>query len=66
MTDRIKGLSVTLRPDMRDDDAERVISAIRLLSGVIDVCPHVADLDHYFAVTTARQDLIKKLWDVLK
>lgn len=68
MSDRIKGLTVTLRPDMRDDDAEHVINAIRLLSGVIDVRPHVADTDHHFRVMHAKEELRQKLrqilWDV--
>lgn len=66
MTDRLKGLVVTLKPDFREDDARKVIDAIKLLHGVIDARPMVADMDHYFAVATARSELINKLWEVLK
>lgn len=65
MSDRIKGLTVTLRPDMRDDDAECVINAIRLLAGVVDVRSHVADMDHHLAVITAKHEIQKKLRDIV-
>lgn len=65
MSDRIKGLTVTLRPNMREDDAQCVINAIKMLNGVIDVKAHVANLDHNFAVTTAKRDLQQKLRDIL-
>lgn len=66
MSDRIKGLTVTLEADYRDDNAAPVIEAIRLLRGVIDVVPEVADAHHYMAVVQARNILRKKLWDALE
>lgn len=66
MTDRIKGLTVLLEPDKRDDDAEYIINAIRMIKGVVSVKSHIADMDHHFAVETARRELTTKLWDVLK
>jgi hypothetical protein len=64
MTDRIKALTVVLVPNMRDDDVEPIINAIRLLTGVIDVRSHVADLDHVSAVAQAKYELRKRLHDV--
>ena len=66
MTDRIKGLTVLLEPDKREDDAECIINAIRMIKGVVSVESHVADIDHHLAVDTARRELANKLWDVLK
>ena len=63
MTDRIKGLTVTLRPNVRDDDAEEIISAIKLLAGVIEVEPHVED-DH-FAMNQAKWELKQEMWKIL-
>ncbi len=66
MTDRIKGLTVLLEPDKRDDDAEYIINAIRMIKGVVSVKSHIADMNHYFAVETARRELTQKLWEALK
>lgn len=43
MTDRLSGFQVTMRTDVRDDDAEAVISAIRMIKGVADVRPILAE-----------------------
>lgn len=55
-----------LRPDMRDDDAECVINAIRMVKGVVDVKSHVADMNHHFAVQTAKLEMRKKLQELLE
>lgn len=65
MSDHIKGLTVTLRPGMRDDDAEHVINAIRMLKGVIDVEPLVSGPDHYIAVRQAKFELRDKLESII-
>ena len=65
MSDRIKALTVVLVDNLRDDDAQPLIDAIRLLQGVVSVKPHVADLDHYCAITEAKRDLRTKMRDVL-
>jgi hypothetical protein len=49
MTDRIHALTVALREDLRDDDAQVTIDAIRQLRAVVGVKSHVADLDAYAA-----------------
>ena len=69
MTDRIKGLTVLLEPDKRDDDTEYIINAIRMIKGVVSVKSYksyIADIDHDLAVETARRELTTKLSDVLK
>jgi hypothetical protein len=43
MTDRYKGLVVTLDRDYRDDDAQSIIDAIRMIRGVVDVEPVLTD-----------------------
>jgi hypothetical protein len=39
MTDRHSGYVVTLADDIRDDDAEAVINALRMVKGVLTVEP---------------------------
>ena len=41
MTDRIHALTVVLHEDMRDDEIGPLLTAISLLSPVVDVRPHV-------------------------
>ncbi len=65
MSDRIKGLTVTLRSDMRDDDAEQVINAIRMIKGVISVDSHVADPAHYFAMRQFGREVGVKIRNLL-
>ncbi len=43
MTDRIKGLVVTLKDDYRSDDVEILILAISLLQGVAGITTLMAD-----------------------
>jgi len=43
MTDKYKGLVVTLDKDYRDDDAESIITAIKMIKGVLEVVPAVAN-----------------------
>ena len=45
MTDRYKGLTVAFKQDIRDDDAQKIIEAIRLLRGVADVKPVLAGFE---------------------
>ena len=66
MTDRLKGLTVTLEPNIREDDAQAIIDAIKMIKGVSDVATHVADIHHHMAVTTARQEMLTELYTVCK
>lgn len=65
MTDRINSLTVVLTTDIRTDDAEEIINAIKMVKGVIKVTPLVAQIEDHIAYTRARRDLVEKLWHVL-
>lgn len=65
MTDRINALTVVLEEDVRVDDAEALISAIRHIRGVRSVRKHVASMEDHIALERARSDLARKLWEVL-
>lgn len=66
MTNRIHGLLVVLDTDLREDDAESLVTALRQLRGVCAVQPLVVDPGTHAARTRARIELTQKLWDVLK
>lgn len=57
MTDRHHGYVVTLAADLRADDAEPVITALRQIRGVVAVEPIVADTMTHVALARARTDL---------
>lgn len=65
MTDRFNALVVVLENDVRDDDAEATINAIKQIKGVISVEGNVSDMDSHIAFVTARSRLTKELWEVL-
>ena len=66
MTDRIKGLTVTLEEDIRDDDCEIIISAINMIKGVISVSTHVTEMDHHMAKEQLKHELKGKIYDLVK
>ncbi len=48
MTDRLNSLLVSFTHDIRDDDAQALISAISMLKGVLKVTPNVTHcMDEY-------------------
>jgi len=66
MTDKYKGLVVTLDKDYRDDDAESIITAIKMIKGVLEVVPAVANhADDCIIRERVAKELEKKLFKVL-
>lgn len=65
MTDRYNGLVVAFDHDIREDDAEAVINAIRMLKGVLTVTANVSDINSHIEETRAKRDLPDKLYEVL-
>ena len=66
MTNRYKGIVVTLMPSIREDDAEPILAAIRQLKYVISAEPLVEDLTHLIAYRQVLHGLREKLWAVLQ
>lgn len=66
VTDRIKGLIVTLKDDTRIDDTEPLMDAIRLLQGVADVAPLVVNAEDYMNRMRITIELRQKLWQALE
>lgn len=65
MTDRYYALTVILEKDIREDDAEPILNAIRMIKGVQDVKGNVSDVSTYIAQEKARRHFGEKLWHVL-
>lgn len=66
MTDRYNALVVVLEEDIREDDAEGLINAIRHLRGVLSVEGNVRSIESSVAEQRARNTLKSKLWEALK
>jgi hypothetical protein len=49
MTDRHAAYLVVLRDDIRDDDANAILTALRMVSGVASVQPVIADYSQVIA-----------------
>jgi hypothetical protein len=56
---------VTFDRNMRDDDAEPTIAALRQIKGVLSVEPVISDVNLRMAEERVRQDLRAKLWEAL-
>ncbi|MEV0830859.1 MULTISPECIES: hypothetical protein [Streptosporangiaceae] len=66
MTDRHAGYIVTLAEDVREDDAEAILSALRMVKGVLSVEPIVASPhDLHIATQRVRQEWRGKILDLL-
>jgi hypothetical protein len=66
MTDRYNAVVVALDRDIREDDAEAIINAIRMLKGVLTVTLNVTHIDTHVAEARVKRELMEKLYDVLK
>lgn len=65
MTDRIYALSVALAEDVRTEDVENIIRAIKMIKGVLDVDLHVTDISQWTAQRRAKAELSAALWEFL-
>lgn len=65
MTDRIHSITVVLEHDMRDDDIEPLLDAIRMLRHVQSVTPNVADYTSHMAEQRALEAWRTKLHDLI-
>lgn len=65
MTDRLKGVWVAFERDIRDDDAEAIIKAIRMIRHVAAVKGNIADSNDWINRMQIRTELGEKLWAVL-
>lgn len=61
MTDRVNGLYVALDQDMRKDDVELIVNAIRALKHIIAVDKNVACHNSWIAYERARREFSDKI-----
>lgn len=66
MTDRLKGCWVAFEVDIKEDDAENLLNVIKSIKGVPDVTPSVSDSDDWMNRARIKDELIRKLYNLLK
>lgn len=59
-------LTVVLKENYRDDDAQFTIDAIKMIKGVERVTSHIEDHTLLVAEMRAKQKLTEKLWEALE
>jgi len=64
MTDRFSSLTVVLEKDIREDDAEHILNAIRMIKGVLSVKGNVTDINLYITETRVQSKYRDKLWNM--
>jgi hypothetical protein len=65
MTDRHAGYLVTLADDIREDDAEAILTALRMVRGVQSVEPVLASIDQQIAQSRADGVWRERIYKVL-
>lgn len=66
MSDHYNAFLIILGSDIKDEEAQATINAIRQIRGVIDVQPHIADPDVAIAKAQLRAALFQELFEVLQ
>lgn len=66
MTDRHSGYLVTLAEDIREDDAEYIITALRMIQGVLSVQPVTHDHAVAIAEQRAAGEWQEMLWRIAR
>lgn len=65
MTDRVKGFTVTLEKDIRIDDVEVIIQAIRMIRGIADVEPSISTSEDQINRQRIKYELRDKFYKFL-
>lgn len=66
MTDRVKGFTVTLERDIRDDDFKRIGKAVEMIKGVLHVEPSITTGDDFMVRQQVKHEMTMKIYKALK
>ncbi len=65
MTDRVKGFTVTLEQDIRIDDVEAILNAVKMIRGVAHVEPSISTSEDHFARERVKMEMREKIWRII-
>jgi hypothetical protein len=66
MTDRIKGYLVTLEADIREDDSETILNALKMIKGVHNVRTYVKNMEDYMSEYKGRLDELNDMLKIMR
>ena len=66
MTDRVKGFTVTLSKEIRTDDFEWIMNAVKMIKGVESVEPVINDGSEYITLMKRDAEIRDKLHTFIK
>lgn len=66
MTDRVHSFQVVLERDIRIDDVEPLLGAVRQLRGVVSVVPIISTFEAHMAEERAKLELEKHILNMLQ
>lgn len=66
MSTRIKGFKIALAEDIREDDAEQVITALKMIKGVVGVEPLSGTAEDYILDIRVKARVRDALYELIK
>lgn len=66
MTDRVKGFTVTLDKDMRDDDFEAIKTAVEMIKGVLHVEPYLVTSGDHVNRKLIQHEIYMKIYNAIQ
>lgn len=60
MTNKVKGFTVTLEEDFREDDVERIMNAIKMIRGVLHVEPSIVTSEDHIQRIRIKTELMDR------
>ena len=65
MTARVKGFTVTLEHDIREDDFQRILEAVEMIVGVMHVEPVLRTSDDFIVRQRLKHDITRNILKVI-
>ena len=65
MTARVKGFTVTLQRDIREDDFQRIQEAVEMIKGVINVEPTLHTSEDHIVRMRLKHDITRNILKVI-
>lgn len=66
MTDRVKGFTVTLERDIREDDFQRILEAVEMIKGVLHVEPVLVTSEDFMIRQRIKHDVTMNIIKLVK
>jgi len=66
MTDRVKGFTVTLERDIREDDFQRIKEAVEMIKGVLHVEPVLVTSEDFMIKQRIKHDVTMNIIKLVK